>query len=934
MAVVAALLLTVPLVGPAASVSASPAWSPADADRPLPSGGTGPLLDDVDRRLQARQAADLPGPVRGSLADQRDLVDDAARYRRALDGAAWADASADAVDPATAIEHLADRHGVELTDADHRQIERLDDLPADTHRALARLLGAYLTFEDAARAAYGDLAPGERSGPDEVAAEIRADPGSAGAVLDAVDAQTPTAAERDRVWTAKLRMADAARDLAEAASDTPVDVRIDVCPAVAIYVTGEGRTYEEDCVLVVDDGGNDTYRNNAGGTRLRDNNDEDCSSVNLLQLAEPAAALVDLGGHDVYGNSSAPRLCGANGGGWFGAGFLLDAGGDDLYVARGGGANGAGYYGQGFLADLGGDDTYEGGDAGLSQGGGFAGRGTLVDAGGDDRYNGTGLGTNGATVAGVGLLVDAAGNDTYLGGAITNGGALGGPALLLDGLGNDRYVGAAEAVNGGGFVGSGALVDGAGDDLYEGTRSAVNGGAIFGTGLLVDRGGDDRYVATFNGVNGGASIGAAALVDGNGTDVYRDDAGGNGTDRTVVPKGAVGAQVDLVHTPSQPPEEDEPESPTDGSDARPHVLVGVPDTGINPYHDVYSRPDLTEHPCTYIPGFPCDVQALNLSLDVDDYEQAVQADQDVWDSVEPGEWYWIPETSIVAVACEPDVASDHCILGGASHGTGTTSSVLSENPDALIAFKQGGSGTQMFRDRGIPVDVYSVSWGFIAPIPAPTGTCDEVFSFTDTAGIYVNSAGNDPRSTLADCWAGQPNVISVGGAFLAPRQEKGTASKQPEVVSYYCRPTAEEDSTSAMRGSYCGTSFAAPTVAGGLSKVILEIRQASGYTGTVQDGVVDPIADVTVADLRNAMNRTASYDPTPKYTHSGSTSDPPLNPVAPWLQWGWGFYDGWVANATADHLIGTDTADPKPPAARAYMTGQHAAKWALYADRV
>lgn len=127
----------------------------------------------------------------------------------------------------------------------------------------------------------------------------------------------------------------------------------------------------------------------------------------------------------------------------------------------------------------------------------------------------------------------------------------------------------------------------------------------------------------------------------------------------------------------------------------------------------------------------------------------------------------------------------------------------------------------------------------------------------------------------------------------------------------------------------CGTSFATPTVAGALSKVILGLREVSGYTGGIQDNYVDPVLGVSVHDLRGAMNRTASYEPEGQYpSHTGI----PVNPVAPWVQWGWGFYDGLVANATLAHLLGTQEAPEKPDEAQLYMETVHTARSLYYGE--
>lgn len=351
---------------------------------------------------------------------------------------------------------------------------------------------------------------------------------------------------------------------------------------------------------------------------------------------------------------------------------------------------------------------------------------------------------------------------------------------------------------------------------------------------------------------------------------------------------------------------------------RPHTVVGIPDSGVNPYHDVYHRPNLTAHPCTYIPDYPCDVPALPLSVGMDDYDEAVAADREIWDAVEPGQWYWIPRTNLVAVSCNPGTGGTCILDDGNAHGTGTSSSVVQENPDTLIALKEGQASHLPFLEDGIPVDIFSVSWGHIAPIPAPADGCSAIGDYkTDQRHpLFVISAGNLPWSSTADCWAGQPNVITVGGAYADPKAEEASATKQPDVVSYYCRPTAKGFNTTEMR-RFCGTSFAAPTVAGGLSKVLLGVREESGYTGGVVQDVLDPVLDVTATDLRTGLNRTATYDPQPRYGTQPS-APLPLNEQAPWIQWGWGFYDGWIANATLDHLL-EEPAGEKPQAAQLYM---------------
>lgn len=389
-----------------------------------------------------------------------------------------------------------------------------------------------------------------------------------------------------------------------------------------------------------------------------------------------------------------------------------------------------------------------------------------------------------------------------------------------------------------------------------------------------------------------------------------------------------------------PPDSPNPDGPTEPTPPRPpltprpHVVVGVPDTGINPYHEVFYRPNLTVHPCTYIPEYPCDVPALELTLDAPSFEEAFERDGEKWEAIEPGDVFWIPQTVFVAVICEEPFEDDDptaprlgdiCILDdSADHGTATTSSVVTENREALIAFKEGLADIQPFYDAGIPVDIFSVSWANVVPFPTPTDVFCPNFQ---TAPVYVLGAGNDPRSTVIDCWTGHPNSIAVGGAFAEGNGDHPLPANQPDVVSYFCRPTAKTKALDGWDTTKCGTSLAAPTVAGGLSKAVLALRRDSGYTGSLHDGFVDPVAGVTVADLREALNRTASYDPEAKYPNGPGT---PRVDEAPWLQWGWGFYDGWVSEATIDDLLGIQEAAPKPPEAVLHMETVYMVRQTVY----
>lgn len=310
----------------------------------------------------------------------------------------------------------------------------------DEHPEVARLLAAFMAFDSAARS--GDAAG---------------------------------------VFGARLALLDAALDLRAVQADDVV-----APPVLVLRFGASDDVYTEDVALVYDAGGNDVYRNNAGGSGLATNLNS-C----VAHVPPTSAALFDLAGDDVYGVPT--RGCGAVGGAATGAGLLYDETGHDRYLAANDGAIGGG------------------------------------------------------TLGGIGFLLDMEGDDVYAaGGWGTNGGAYPGAfGLLVDDDGDDAYSGTHDAVNGGAFLGVGMLLDTAGDDSYFATGSAANGGASGGRGLLLDGAGDDAYVVEWGfASNGGAIAGVGLLHDDGGHDWYFDPDGGTGWDVTVLAKETTGVQYD------------------------------------------------------------------------------------------------------------------------------------------------------------------------------------------------------------------------------------------------------------------------------------------------------------------------------------------------------------------------------------------------------
>jgi hypothetical protein len=217
------------------------------------------------------------------------------------------------------------------------------------------------------------------------------------------------------VWqrTVELQLA-----VEPAACGTPGLVDLDIWPVLRFDgSTCADTTYANDYLLVVDAGGNDTYRNNVGGNMIDLNFSPAGSAVPGLRGTGPAkgcqraipgltaldcvplvGVLLDLAGQDTYGVKETPDH---------------DTGCTNDPVVRRLMTGGAGFLGVSVLRDSGGTaDTYTGKTGSLGAGHIF-GVGLLSDDGGDDTYSSVRNSQGFALVGGFGLLHDEAGADHY-----------------------------------------------------------------------------------------------------------------------------------------------------------------------------------------------------------------------------------------------------------------------------------------------------------------------------------------------------------------------------------------------------------------------------------------------------------------------------------------------------------------------------------------
>ncbi|HEV8359182.1 MAG TPA: S8 family serine peptidase [Candidatus Thermoplasmatota archaeon] len=315
----------------------------------------------------------------------------------------------------------------------------------------------------------------------------------------------------------------------------------------------------------------------------------------------------------------------------------------------------------------------------------------------------------------------------------------------------------------------------------------------------------------------------------------------------------------------------------------PLVVVAHIDVGVNPYHDAFrwDDPRAQQHPCTYIPAFPCSAIPLVLHLDEPDWETAFNLDLGVWENVGPNQLYWIKGTKIIgAISFGPD---KFAILDDDGHGTMTASrsagNFHSLCPDCLFVAIEGlgNDGVTFAADSGF-VDVQTNSWGYLVPVSpgaqaAVAAAADKMPVFF-ASGNGIEFQGGVTQPTYFEGTAA-PGVVLVG-AHDNGHVLTWDGSPQHVIADGYGPWTALRDAVSEERPDpvACCTSTAAPYAAGGAAGLIFEARRilgdlspgivggvvASGPAGLVPQG---PLADgvFTLDELRSVLFHTATARP-------------------------------------------------------------------------
>ncbi len=347
----------------------------------------------------------------------------------------------------------------------------------------------------------------------------------------------------ESLFYAGLKVAEAAEKFENAVKLSKVDIPRDYLfdfptPFGRIVLKGSDNHHTDgnDCLLIVDFGGDDVYTGPVGATSRPDRG---------ISLA------IDLDGNDNYKDDELQTP--SFGAGILGVGLLYDADGSDRYEGKVF-SQGAGFFGLGVLFDKNGTDDYKAETS--AQGCGYFGIGLAIDCAGDDKYyiygDGQGMGGVGG---GVGCLADYSGDDIYTAepsSEVVNRGDYhsefainvnnaqgagfgrrgdgsdghswaGGLGAIVDIKGNDQYISGNWSLGCGYWFGTGICYDGEGDDLYKSVYFTQASGAHFCNGVLVDEAGNDKHLLY---ETAGAALGFgwdftnALFIDRAGNDEY------------------------------------------------------------------------------------------------------------------------------------------------------------------------------------------------------------------------------------------------------------------------------------------------------------------------------------------------------------------------------------------------------------------------------
>jgi hypothetical protein len=346
---------------------------------------------------------------------------------------------------------------------------------------------------------------------------------------------------------------------------------------------------------------------------------------------------------------------------------------------------------------------------------------------------------------------------------------------------------------------------------------------------------------------------------------------------------------------------------------RPRVVVADIDSAINPYHSFYyQRPSLmTRELLTEFGVKPENVVKLTRT---GNFAADIAADAGFWARVKRGELYHFVGTNIIAMSLSLSQPYLKPVTSKNPHGVGTSTAVLTANPDAILFFIEandalGSAESHAAGFKRPQVDIVTTSYGVsfaLGLLPSPEYRSFE-FSYEGVVNrgkLHFSSAGNGPGASPLRAGAGPWWSIGVSG--IEEHNGDGDTVLSgvfPDFVSDFTQTLPYCMDCESGSTSVSGTSFSTPRSAGLASKVLLQMRRGLQQPGGIRVvGGTPTMAwkcasatscskTVTNWQLRRALEQAAWVPETTDYDPGqapGGGVGVPVNPLAPWLQTAWG----------------------------------------------
>ncbi|MFF3338542.1 S8 family serine peptidase [Streptomyces flavidovirens] len=282
----------------------------------------------------------------------------------------------------------------------------------------------------------------------------------------------------------------------------------------------------------------------------------------------------------------------------------------------------------------------------------------------------------------------------------------------------------------------------------------------------------------------------------------------------------------------------------------PVTVIGIADTGINPYHlefsaRTYPDPDVlaltknfTRHPSEYVPGYPAAAPAIPVTLGKG---YLPEEDKDLWtpERTTGGTLHWIPGTKIIG-AYSSSMDGAHPVLDDHGHGTGSASVSAGNRygycPSCLLVMVEGLDETVAVKYPWI--DITSHSFGYVGGAPvgpvlsgeeATKKAAERGQTVLFAAGNGVGNAFDVPVSTWHSDQTGPDWNITVG-ALRRNDQRAVVGDGIPVHLSSWGIGSLPSACHTAVycQDQFSGTSAATPYTAGVFGTTLQRVREAIG----------------------------------------------------------------------------------------------------------